>query len=249
MEKEFFSEIPLKTWNWLGVNEIKTHSKIEEKIIEVKAGEVQKITELNLSNVETAKKIKFIVGDSAKIEFISVDLGESDFASDIEIDLVGDNSSAEINAVYFGDGSRKLDLNYVIHQRGKKTNANMNIKGAITDKCDKIFRGTLDFVQGSSGSVGREFEEVILLSDEVRNRSVPIMLSHEDEVDGHHAVSVGRLDEDKIFYLMSRGLDKSDAERLIIETAFNPVIEKIEDEKTRTTAYEILKNKLSANQG
>ena len=109
----------------------------------------------------------------------------------------------------------------------------MNVRGALSGKCDKIFRGTLDFQRGSKGSVGRELEEVVILSEGTRNRSVPLMLSGEDDVDGHHAVSVGRLDEEKIFYLMSRGLDKAEAERLIVEAAFNPVVEKIADENLR----------------
>ena len=109
----------------------------------------------------------------------------------------------------------------------------MNVRGALVDKCDKIFRGTLDFQKGSKGSTGRELEEVIILSEGTRNRSVPLMLAAEDEVDGHHAVSVGRLDEEKIFYLMSRGLDKSETERLIVEAAFNPVAEKIPDNNLR----------------
>ena len=67
----------------------------------------------------------------------------------------------------------------------------------------------------------------------------------EDEVDGHHAVSVGRLDEEKIFYLMSRGLDKSDAERLIVEAAFNPVVEKISDENLRAELSDNLQRRLA----
>ena len=147
--------------------------------------------------------------------------------------------------VYFGDGKRRLDFNYIIRQRGLRTSAEMNIRGALNDECDKIFRGTLDFERGTKGSVGRELEEVIILSDTVRNRSVPLMLSNEDDVDGHHAVSVGRLDDEKIFYLMSRGLDKVEAEKLIVEAAFNPVLEKISDESLRAEILDELQRRLS----
>ena len=88
---------------------------------------------------------------------------------------------------------------------------------------EKIFRGTLDFLQGTKGSVGRENEEVLLLSEDVRNRSVPLMLSHEDEVDGHHAVSVGQMDEGKLFYLMSRGIPEDEARSMIVSGFANPV--------------------------
>lgn len=237
-------EIPLRTWRWLGVNEVKTSAQVEEQIIDVPDGETKKISDVNLAEENIARRIRISVGQSARLEFISADLGRGDYSADIEIDLRGDDSAADFEVVYFGDGNRKLDFNYVIRQRGKNTSSKMNVRGALTDKSDKIFRGTLDFQSGSKGSTGRELEEVIILSSGTRNRSVPLMLAAEDEVDGHHAVSVGRLDEEKIFYLMSRGLDKSEAERLIVEAAFNPVIEKIPDENLRGELLNNLKHRL-----
>lgn len=245
MEKNFLGEIPLRTWRWLGVNELKTPAQIEEKIIDVNDGETKIFCEVNLAEENIARRIKISVGKNARVEFISADMGRGDYSADVEIDLRGDDSTADLEAVYFGDGERKLDFNYVIRQRGKRTSANMNVRGALSDKCDKIFRGTLDFLRGAKGSTGRELEEVIILSSGTRNRSVPLMLAAEDEVDGHHAVSVGRLDEEKIFYLMSRGLDKSEAERLIVEAAFNPVVEKISDENLRGELLNELQRRLA----
>ncbi|MBQ6758799.1 MAG: SufD family Fe-S cluster assembly protein [Selenomonadaceae bacterium] len=237
-------EIPLKTWRWLGVNQLQTSAQVEEQIISVPDGEIKKLSAVNLSNDNIARKIKISVGKGARVEFISADLGRGDYSADVEIDLLGDDSVADLEAVYFGDAERKLDFNYVIRQHGKRTSANMNVRGALTDKSDKIFRGTLDFKRGAKNSTGRELEEVIILSEGTRNRSVPLMLAAEDQIDGHHAVSVGRLDEEKIFYLMSRGLDKSAAERLIVEAAFNPVIEKIPDENLRVELLETLQSRL-----
>ena len=173
------------------------------------------------------------------MEFISADLGHGNYSVDVKIDLRGDDSETNLDAFYFGDGTRKLDFNYVIRQHGKRTQATINVRGALTEHSDKIFRGTLDFQRGAKGLTGHELEEVIILSAGTRNRSVPLMLAAEDEVDGHHVVSIGRLDEEKIFYLMSRRMDKSEAERLIVEAAFNPVIEKISDDNLRG---ELLKN-------
>jgi len=245
MYKKILGEIPLKSWRWLGVNDVKTSSvQVEEQIFEISDGETQKFSEINLSEGNIARKIKISVGKGAKVEFISADLGLGDYSADVEIDLRGDDSSADFDAVYFGDGERKLDFNYVIRQRGRKTSAKMNVRGALKDKSDKIFRGTLDFQRGSKGSTGQELEEVIILSSGTRNRSVPLMLASEDEVDGHHAVSIGRLDEEKIFYLMSRGLDKAESEKLIVEAAFNPVLDKISDEKLREEIINTLQRRL-----
>ena len=87
----------------------------------------------------------------------------------------------------------------------------------------------------------------MLLSDGVRNRSVPIMLSHEDDVDGHHAVAVGKMDEEKLFYLMSRGLDLAEARRLVVEAAFHPVLDRIPEAKYREEIEAYLTRRLLAN--
>jgi len=245
LAEKIFGEMPLATWRWLGVNAVKTCAEFEEEVIDVADGEIKKVSAVNLSANESARKIKINVGKSARVEFTAADLGRGNFSVDVEINLDGDDSTAEIDSVYFGDGKRRLDINYVIRQRGLRTNAVMNVRGALSDTCDKTFRGTLDFQRGAKGSVGRELEEVIILSDGVRNRSVPLMLATEDDVDGHHAVTVGRLDDEKIFYLMSRGLDKLAAERLIVEAAFNPVLEKIDDKNLRSHLQAELKRRLS----
>ena len=244
MEEKILGEIPLRTWHWLNVNELKISAQLEEKIFDVPDGETKIFSDVNLAEENVARRIKISVGKNARVEFISADLGRGDYSAEVEIDLRGDYSSADFEAVYFGDGERKLDFNYVIRQCGERTQATMNVRGALTDNSDKIFRGTLDFQRGAKGSTGRELEEVIILSQGTRNRSVPLMLAAEDEVDGHHAVSVGRLDEEKIFYLMSRGLDKSEAERLIVEAAFNPVMEKISDETLREELSKNLQRRL-----
>ena len=246
MDEKIFGEIPLRSWRWLGVNDVKTTAQVEEQIIDVPDGETKTLADVNFATENIARRIRISVGNGARVEFISADVGSGDYSADVEIDLRGDDSIADLEAVYFGDGTRRLDFNYVIRQRGKRTQATMNVRGALSERCDKIFRGTLDFQRGTKGSTGRELEEVIILSKGTRNRSVPLMLAEEDEVDGHHAVSIGRLDEEKIFYLMSRGLDKSEAERLIVEAAFNPVVERIPDENLRGELLENLKRRLGS---
>ena len=245
MGRKNFTNIPMRTWNWLGVNEVSTDIESEVEIIEVEAGQSRKISQVNLSKEYVAKKLKIKVGKDSRLELTIVDISEADSLSEIVVDLDGDNSAVDLKAAYFGNGKRKLDLNYIIHQRGKQTEATMDVKGALSGSCDKIFRGTLDFVKGSKGSVGREREEVIVLSETVRNRSVPLMLSGEDEVDGHHAVSVGRIDSDKLFYLMSRGLDKIEAEKLIVEAAFNPVLERLDNTELVNEISKIIEGRLA----
>ena len=178
----------------------------------------------------SATKLKVTVSDGAKFSYTGAYVGGAEAAAAVEVELLGRESRADVWALYLGDNSNKIDLNYIIRQQGRRTEANMQVRGALLTGAEKIFRGTLDFLQGAKGSVGRENEEVLLLSEDVRNRSVPLMLSHEDEVDGHHAVSVGQMDEGKLFYLMSRGLSAQEARRLMVTAVLQPVMDRFSEE-------------------
>lgn len=203
------------------------------------------LAELAPSDTPYTNRVKVQVDEDGAFSYTGAEVGGQTTATELTVNLAGDRSTADVWALYFGDEERLLDLNYIIRQGGKKTDANMQVRGTLMGKATKNFRGTLDFLEGTKGSVGRENEEVMLLDEGVRNRSVPIMLSHEDDVDGHHAVSVGRMDEAKLFYLMSRGLDMEEAKSLVVEASLRPVIDRIPDEKLRDEIDQYLKGRLA----
>ena len=272
--QDVFSRIPMPTWRWLGVNDLPmpaglADTKKEIRLSAVKGEKVQHVVELRENgaqeiSVEVAEGaelaltyIQFAPTDAPAASRIHarvargglfsctlIEAGAAHTASELHVTLAGDEARADVWGLYFGDEARKIDLNYVIRQEGRRTDANMQVRGALLDHSVKTFRGTLDFIQGARGSVGKEDEEVMLFSPHVRNRSVPLMLSHEGDVDGHHAVSIGRMDEDKLFYLMSRGLDGRAAQQLIVEASFEPVLARIEQEELRTEIKDYLERRL-----
>ena len=272
--QDVFSRIPMPTWRWLGVNDLPmpaglADTKKEIRLSAVTGEKVQHVVELRENgaqeiSVEVAEGaelaltyIQFAPTDAPAASRIHarvargglfsctlIEAGAAHTASELHVTLAGDEARADVWGLYFGDEARKIDLNYVIRQEGRRTDANMQVRGALLDHSVKTFRGTLDFIQGSRGSVGKEDEEVMLFSPHVRNRSVPLMLSHEGDVDGHHAVSIGRMDEDKLFYLMSRGLDERAAQQLIVEASFEPVLARIEQEELRTEIKDYLERRL-----
>ena len=185
------------------------------------------------------------VAAGAVFRCTAVEAGAAVSASKLAINLNGEKSVADVAALYFVDGERRADLNYIIRQKAPETDATMLVSGALSDRAEKIFRGTLDFVSGSPGSVGRESEEVMLLSPQVRNRSVPLMLSGEADVDGHHAVTIGKMDENKLFYLMSRGLDDEAAKKLVVEAAVAPVLARLPDETLAREIRDEIERRLS----
>ena len=272
--QDVFSRIPMPTWRWLGVNDLPmpaglADTKKEIRLSAVTGEKVQHVVELRENgaqeiSVEVAEGaelaltyIQFAPTDAPAASRIHarvargglfsctlIEAGAAHTASELHVTLAGDEARADVWGLYFGDEARKIDLNYVIRQEGRRTDANMQVRGALLDHSVKTFRGTLDFIQGARGSVGKEDEEVMLFSPHVRNRSVPLMLSHEGDVDGHHAVSIGRMDEDKLFYLMSRGLDERAAQQLMVEASFEPVLMRIESDELRTEIGSYLERRL-----
>lgn len=167
----------------------------------------------------------------ASVQLIQLFPARGDIYNDCNIELTGSRSGLDIHVAYMGNGDKKLDMNYVVNHIGKNTTSYIRADGVLKDKAFKTFKGTIDFKTGSSGSKGEEREKVLLLSDDIVNQSVPIILCTEEDVEGAHGAAIGNLDEDTLFYLKSRGLDEDEAKRLVIYGMFNRLLEKTGDEE------------------
>lgn len=181
----------------------------------------------------------------AHIEVLQAELGGKQSYSNCVVQLEGAHGDLAVDTVYLGDGERKVDINVLAEHFGRRTKSEIQARGALLGHSEKIFRGTIDFKKGSSGSKGREEENTVLLSPAVRNRTAPLILCAEEDVDGHHAASTGRIDENRLFYLMSRGLTEVDAKKLIIEAEFAPIVEKIPLPAYRQEISDFLKERLN----
>lgn len=190
-----------------------------------------KVTKLNLlnENIIHFDSNMSDVDNLGTVHFISVDLGSKYSITNYHADLKNEGATSNIDSIYFGGKKKIIDINYVVTHKGVKSKSNMNVKGALQGQAKKAFKGTLDFIQGASRSVGSEDEYCMLLSKKARAKAMPILLCGEDDVSGEHSASSGRIDENKLFYLMSRGLSYEEAKIIIVRAAFNPIIDKIGD--------------------
>lgn len=130
-----------------------------------------------------------------------------------------DGSSLKADIGYLGRKEQIIDLNLAVDQFGKKTESEINASGALKDSARKIFRGTIDFKKGSAGSVGNEQETVLMLGDDVSNKTVPLILCAEENVVGNHGATIGSLDDETLFYFESRGIGKETAEDILARAA------------------------------
>ena len=186
-----------------------------------------------------------LLGRDANVRFNSIDLGAKLTVTDYSTYLHGENSRSVVNSIYLGEGKSKLDLGYNIYHKGRRTESDITVKGALLDETRKVFRGNLYFAKGAVKAKGAEQEYVILLNEKVRADSIPALLCDEDDVQGEHAASAGQVDADKLFYLMSRGLTEKEAKQLIIMASFATVIEQLPIEGLKERIHKTVGEKLT----
>lgn len=168
-----------------------------------------------------------LVSNQGELNWIPIELGAKNSVTNNENTLMNDGSRASISSVYFADGERKMDLGFKVNHQGRHSSSEIESKGVLKDRAQKVFRGDLYFQKGASQAKGSEREEVLLLDKTVISDSIPALFCEEDNVEGEHAVSAGQIDQQQLFYLMSRGMTKAEAKQLMVEAAFNPIFDKI----------------------
>ena len=182
---------------------------------------------------------------NANITHTILDLGGKTRLYHVYSNLLEEKAKNTLNTIYIGKNDELLDFNYYLNNIGVETNNQMKVEGVLTDSAHKNFRGTLDFQKGCSRSIGEENENCILLTDTCRSRSLPQMLCGEEDVVGAHGVSSGKVEEDKLFYLMSRGYSQKEAEKLIVMGRFRTILDSIPSEEKRAEILSLIEEKLS----
>ncbi len=145
----------------------------------------------------------------------------------------GKNSKIKINSIYVGMQNSRLDLNYCLRLLAPNCKAEVENVGALGGNACKNFKGTIDFVKGAKNSFGSENEFCMLLSKSAKSKSLPMLLCSEEAVDGKHSSSAGKIDDKILFYLMSRGLTKSEAIKLAVKAKFKDALDAIFDENLK----------------
>lgn len=173
-----------------------------------------------------------VCDETAKIDVLQMLIGQGDVYNGVRTELEGDASELHTEIGYIGQKNQTLDMNLVVNHWGKKTNCDIQVDGTLKDAAKKVFRGSIDFKRGSSGSKGAETENVLLLGDDVVNQTIPLILCAEEDVDGSHGATIGELDEETLFYFAARGIDQETAEDIMTKAKLEVLYHHIQDEET-----------------
>lgn len=204
------------------------------------------VTILNLlnENSENFYSMNNKIGEDAKLKYIIADFGGNKTISNYYSNLEGKRANNEIKTMYLGTKEQLLDLNYIAEVYGEKGNIDIEVYGALKDNAHKNFKGTIDFKKGCKKAKGNENEYAMLLSKTAKSKALPMLLCSEEDVQGNHSNSAGKIDEEKLYYIMTRGISRKEAQKLIVKAKFNSVLEQIENENIKKELIEEIDRRL-----
>ncbi|GGG24307.1 FeS cluster assembly protein SufD [Lysinibacillus alkalisoli] len=213
-----------------------------------------------------------IVGDNAQVTYGAVDVlakgfntyvnrrahvkrdGKMDWALGLMNDsntiaenithLVGDNSNGETKMVVVGRGEQKQNFTTEVRHWGKDSAGHILKHGVMKESAQSIFNGIGKIEHGATRADAQQESRVLMLSEKARGDANPILLIDEDDVTAGHAASVGRVDPLQLYYLMSRGITKEEAERLVIHGFLAPVVTQLPIEGVKKQLTEVIERKV-----
>lgn len=171
--------------------------------------------------------------DASQIEVLQLVLGGGKTYLGSRAALSGTAAVWNSDVGYLVGENERLDMNFVAHHTGRKTVSRMDAAGVLRGNARKLFRGTIDFHRGAAGAVGNEKEDVLLLDETVVNQTIPLILCEEEDVEGNHGATIGKLDEKLLFYLESRGIPTAAVYEMMARARIEALSRRIPDERMR----------------
>ncbi|GGJ89991.1 FeS cluster assembly protein SufD [Lentibacillus kapialis] len=180
----------------------------------------------------------------ARIEWALGQMNDGNTVSENVTHLVGENSGSHAKTVSVGRGKQSQNFTSKIVHFGKFTEGHILQHGVMKDKARSIFNGIGKIEHGGSKSNAEQESRVLMLSKDARGDANPILLIDEDDVEAGHAASVGRVDPIQLYYLMSRGISRHEAERLVIHGFLAPVVNQLPIESVKTQLRQVIERKV-----
>ena len=161
---------------------------------------------------------------NSQVKLVRTDLGSKTLYAGVVMNEAGENADFDFASAYLCRNNQRFDYNHAVTERAANTSSHMRFNGVLLDKAEKILRYTIDFRKGAVSAEGEEAEDVLLLSEDSTNRTIPIILCQEEDIAGHHGATIGQMPENTLFYMESRGFTEEDAKKFIIRAKLLAVV-------------------------
>ncbi|MBP2002589.1 Fe-S cluster assembly protein SufD [Paenibacillus shirakamiensis] len=185
-----------------------------------------------------------VVGNDGSIEWILGEMNSGNVMSETLSVLKGNGSNSDAKVIAVGTHNQKLNYTTKAVHWGKSSDSQMITRAVMRDEATAIINGITKIEKGATKANGEQTEKVLMLSPKARGDANPILLIDEDDVTAGHAASVGRVNAEQVYYLMSRGISRAQAERLIIYGFLAPVVSDIPLAQLQTQLQALVERKL-----
>lgn len=161
-----------------------------------------------------------------------------------DLDLIGEGATGKMSGFYFADGVQHLDHDTQQNHLARNTTSDLLYKGALKGKSRSVWQGMIYVAPKAQKTDGYQANRNLTLSPLARADSIPGLEILADDVRCSHGATVGKIDDNQMFYLQSRGIPKQEAERLIVEGFFDPIMQRIPFEGVRSRFQDAIRKKL-----
>ena len=146
----------------------------------------------------------------------------------IQNDLAGPGATSRVTGAYFADGDQHLDYDTFQEHMAPSTESDFAFKGALREQAHAVWRGMIRVEEDAQKTNAYQENRNLLLSESAHADSIPGLEIMANDVRCTHGATIGRVDRNELFYLMTRGLSRSEAERLIVRGFFQDVLDRID---------------------
>jgi Fe-S cluster assembly protein SufD len=184
------------------------------------------------------------VGRDAELDWVAGGFGSKKGKTRIQNDLAGQGATSRVTGAYFADGSQHLDYDTFQEHIAPHTTSDFAFKGALRDQASTVWRGMIRVEPDAQKTNAYQENRNLLLSREAHADSIPGLEILANDVRCTHGATLGQVDREQLFYLMTRGLSRPEAERLIVRGFFQDVLDRIELEPVREALADALEARI-----
>ncbi len=225
-----------------------TAQALHAATVEVLVGQDAHLTFVELQslgeNVWNFSHERVRVGARSKVDWIFAAVGSRLTKNFSEIDLDGEGAVGKMSGFYFTDGVQHLDHDTQQNHNAAQATSDLLFKGALKDKSRSVWQGMIYVAPGAQKTDGYQANRNLVLSPAARADSIPGLEILADDVRCTHGATVGKMELEHIFYLMARGLSRDEAERLVVDGFFDPILQRIPFEGVRARLKKAIEAKM-----
>lgn len=183
----------------------------------------------------------------AKVDWAIGIMNECNTAGEIDSELIGEGAHANSQLIALTTSAQQFGLNNRVTNRSPHSQGLINQRGVALGNSQLIFNGIGQIIHGAHGSEAEQQNRLLMMSPHATGDANPILLIDENDVEAGHAASVGKINQDQLYYLLSRGIPLHQAQRMVIRGFLSAVITAIPDKNVRQEMVDILERKLREN--